>query len=85
MIRVGVHTGEVDIRASDIAGLSSQVAACLAAVAEPGEILASGIVRDLVVGSGIAFDDRGERELPGLDGHWGIFAATPGSRRPPAR
>ena len=65
VIRVGVHAGEVDIRASDIAGLSSQVAACLATVAEPGEILASGIVRDLVVGSGIAFDDRGERELPG--------------------
>jgi pimeloyl-ACP methyl ester carboxylesterase len=83
VIRVGVHTGEIDIRASDIAGVSSQVAARLAAIAEPGEILASRIVRDLVVGSGIAFDDRGERELPGLDGEWAIFAATPASQVAP--
>jgi pimeloyl-ACP methyl ester carboxylesterase len=83
VIRVGVHTGEIDIRASDIAGVSSQVAARLAASAEPGAILAARIVRDLVVGSGIAFDDRGERELPGLDGEWAIFAATPASQVAP--
>ena len=62
-IRVGVHTGEVDIRGDDIAGLSSRVTARLAALAQPGEILTSRIVKDLVVGSGIAFADRGEHEL----------------------
>ncbi len=80
VIGVGVHTGEVDIRADNAGGgVSSQVAARLAAIAEPGEILTSRIVKDLLVGSGIAFAARGERGLPGLDGDWPIFAAAPAS------
>jgi class 3 adenylate cyclase len=62
-IRVGVHTGEVDICGDDIAGVSSRVSARLAALAQPGEILTSRMVKDLVVGSGIAFADRVEHEL----------------------
>jgi class 3 adenylate cyclase len=81
--RAGVHTGEVEISADGIAGASGDVAARVAAMATPGEIVATQIVKDLVVGSGIAFDDRGERELPGLDGEWAIFAATPASQVAP--
>lgn len=77
VIRVGVHTGEVDIHASGVIGVPSQVAARLAAIAVPGEILASRIVKDLLVGSGIAFVDRGEHELPGLDGDLPTFVAAP--------
>ena len=80
VIGVGVHTGEVDIHADNAGGgVSSQVAARLAAIAEPGEILTSRIVKDLLVGSGIAFAARGDCELPGLDGDWPTFAAAPAS------
>jgi pimeloyl-ACP methyl ester carboxylesterase len=75
-VRVGVHTGEVDIRADDIAGVSSQVTAGLAALAQPGEILTSRIVKDLVLGSDIAFADRGEHTLTGSDDDWPVFAVT---------
>jgi pimeloyl-ACP methyl ester carboxylesterase len=73
-IRLGIHTGEVDIRADDIAGVSSRVAASLAALAQPGEILTSRIVKDLVLGSGIAFSDRGEHKLTGADDGLPVFA-----------
>jgi hypothetical protein len=75
-VQVGVHTGEVDIGADDIAGVSSQVTARLAAVAQPGEILTSRIVKDLVLGSGIAFADRGQHKLTGSDDDWPVFAVT---------
>jgi hypothetical protein len=68
---VGVHVGEVHTRADDIAGASSEIAAGLAASAQPGEILASRIVKDLVLGSGIVFADR---KAVGHEGESRVFA-----------
>lgn len=73
-VRVGLHTGECEVRGDDIGGLAVHVAARVAALASAGEVLVSGVVRDLVAGSGIEFDDRGERELKGVPGSWKLFA-----------
>jgi class 3 adenylate cyclase/pimeloyl-ACP methyl ester carboxylesterase len=73
-LRLGIHTGECEVRGDDLAGLAVHIAARVAAIAEPGEIFVSGTVRDLVVGSGIEFDDRGEQELKGVPGSWKLFA-----------
>jgi pimeloyl-ACP methyl ester carboxylesterase len=74
-IRVGVHTGECDVVDGKLAGLSVAVGARVAAQAGVGEVLVSRTVKDLVAGSGIAFDPRGVRELKGLGG-WPLFAVT---------
>jgi class 3 adenylate cyclase len=73
-IRAGVHTGECERRGNDLAGMAVHIGARVGAAAGPGEILVSGTVRDLVVGSGIAFADRGERELKGVPGQWRLYA-----------
>jgi class 3 adenylate cyclase len=65
-IRVGVHTGECDLVDGKLAGLAVAVGARVAAQADVGEVLVSRTVKDLVAGSGIAFDDRGVRELKGV-------------------
>ena len=72
--RVGVHTGEIERRPDDIAGLAVHLAARIMGAARPGEILVSRTVRDLVVGSGLAFTDRGEHELKGISEPWHLFA-----------
>ncbi len=74
-IRVGVHTGECDVVDGKLAGLSVAVGARVAAHAGVGEVLVSGTVKDLVAGSGIAFDARGVRELKGLGG-WPLYAVA---------
>jgi pimeloyl-ACP methyl ester carboxylesterase len=71
-IRVGVHTGECDVVDGKLAGLAVAVGARVAAEADVGEVLVSGTVKDLVAGSGIAFDARGVRELKGL-GEWPLY------------
>jgi class 3 adenylate cyclase len=73
-LRMGLHTGECDVRGHDLGGLAVHIAARVGALAEPGEVLVSGTVKDLVVGSGIEFDDRGERQLKGVPGTWRLFA-----------
>jgi class 3 adenylate cyclase len=73
--RVGVHTGEVELLDGDLAGLAVHIGARVAAKADPGEVLVSGTVKDLVVGSGIEFADRGEHELRGVPGTWRLYAA----------
>jgi len=73
-VRVGLHTGECEVRGDDLGGLAVHVAARVAALATPGEVLVSGMVKDLVAGSGIEFDERGERELKGVPGSWKLFA-----------
>jgi class 3 adenylate cyclase/pimeloyl-ACP methyl ester carboxylesterase len=75
--RVGVHTGEVERLDGDLAGLAVHIGARVAARAEPGEVLVSGTVKDLVVGSGLEFADRGEHELRGVPGTWRLYAARP--------
>ena len=74
-VRAGLHAGEIEVTADDVAGLAVHVAARVAALAGPNEILVSSTVRDLVVGSGIVFVDRGSRVLKGVPGRWRIYAA----------
>jgi class 3 adenylate cyclase len=73
-LRAGVHTGEVESRGSDISGLAVTIASRVCDLAEPGEVLVTRTVTDQVVGSGIDFEDRGERELKGVPGTWRLFA-----------
>jgi class 3 adenylate cyclase/pimeloyl-ACP methyl ester carboxylesterase len=75
--RVGVHTGEVEMLDGDLAGLAVHIGARVVAEAEPGEVLVSGTVKDLVVGSGIEFADRGDHELKGVPGTWRLYSARP--------
>ena len=76
LIRAGLHTGEVELRDDDIGGIGVHIAARIVAAAASGEILTSRTVRDLVVGSDIAAEDRGTHALKGLDGTWQLFAIT---------
>jgi class 3 adenylate cyclase len=78
-VRVGVHTGEVERRGDDIAGIAVHIAARVQAKAQPGEVWVSRTVMDLVVGSGLVFRDRGEHELKGVPGAWQLLAVDPDS------
>lgn len=73
-IRSGVHTGEVEQIGDDIGGIAVHIAARISAQAGAGQILTSSTVRDLVAGSGLEFDDRGEHELKGVPGTWRVLA-----------
>jgi class 3 adenylate cyclase len=76
-LRAGVHTGEVEVRGDDIAGLGVTIAKRICDLSEPGEVLVSGTVKDLVVGSRIEFVDRGEHQLKGVPGTWRLYWAVP--------
>jgi len=73
-VRAGLHTGECEHIGGDVGGMAVHIAARVAALAEAGEILASGTTFGTVVGSGLDFEWRGERELKGVPGAWPIFA-----------
>jgi class 3 adenylate cyclase len=73
-VRSGVHTGEVEVRDEDVAGLAVVIAARVAALAESGTVWTSRTVADLVVGSGIPLRDRGVHELKGVPGTWNLYA-----------
>jgi pimeloyl-ACP methyl ester carboxylesterase len=73
-VRAGLHTGEVELSDGDIAGIAVHLGSRVAAVAEPGEVLVSRTVVDLVAGSGLTFADRGEHALKGVPGEWQLFA-----------
>jgi pimeloyl-ACP methyl ester carboxylesterase len=73
-IRVGIHTGECELLDADIGGIAVHIAARILGQAGAGEILVSGTVRDLVVGSGTGFEDRGSVELRGVPGTWQLLA-----------
>jgi class 3 adenylate cyclase len=73
-VRVGIHTGEVEVVGGLARGVAVHAAARVASLAGPGEVLVSGTTRDLLDGSGLALDDRGEHELKGLSGARPIFA-----------
>ena len=75
-IRAGLHTGECEVRGDDLGGLAVHIAARVGAIAGPGEVLVSGTVKDLVVGSDVAFSERGEHQLKGVPGTWRLFAVT---------
>src|SRR5262249_42228780 len=73
-VRAGLHTGEVERIGEKIAGLAVNIGARVAALAGPSEVLVSQTVRDLMVGSDLAFANRGSRELKGVPGLWGLYA-----------
>jgi class 3 adenylate cyclase len=75
-IRAGLHTGEIELRDGDVGGMAVHIAARVMAAAEPGEILTSRTVRDLVVGSDVALKDRGSQPLKGVEGSWQLFAVV---------
>ena len=75
-VRVGVHTGEVERRGDDVAGIGVHIAARVQACAQPGEVWVSRTVTDLVTGSGITFNDRGEHPLRGVPGTWQLFTVV---------
>jgi class 3 adenylate cyclase len=76
-VRAGIHTGEVELTEHDLGGIAVHIAARVSARAEADEVLVSSTVRDLVVGSGITFEDRGRHALKGVPGHWQLFAVVP--------
>jgi class 3 adenylate cyclase len=73
-IRAGVHTGECERVDGKLGGIAVPTGARIASLAEPGEVLVSSTVKDLVAGSGIAFEDRGSHELKGVPGEWRLYA-----------
>jgi class 3 adenylate cyclase len=75
-VRVGIHTGEVERRGTELAGIAVHLACRVCEAAPPGEVLVSRTVVDLVAGSGTTFDDRGEHELKGIPAAWRLFAVT---------
>ena len=75
-VRAGVHAGEFDLRANDASGLTVHIASRVAGLAGAGEVFASSTVKDLLAGSGIVFEPRGEHELKGVPDTWRLFAAT---------
>jgi class 3 adenylate cyclase len=74
-VRVGIHTGEIERRGEDIAGIGVHIAARVQSCAQPGEVWVSRTVTDVVAGSDIAFTDRGTRELKGIPGPWQLYSA----------
>jgi class 3 adenylate cyclase len=73
-VRVGLHTGEIDLRGDDIGGIAVHIAQRVQALAQPNEVLVSRTVADLVGGSGIPFADRGTHSLKGVPNQWQLFA-----------
>ena len=81
-VRIGLHSGEVELRGSDVGGIAVNIGARVAAVGSAGDVVVSSTVRDLVAGSGIEFVDRGEHVLKGVPDRWRLFAvADPGPDR----
>ena len=75
-VRSGVHTGEIELRGDDIAGVAVHIAARVAALAQPSTVWVSRTVTDLVAGSGIRFSDRGNHDLKGVPGTWALYAVA---------
>jgi class 3 adenylate cyclase/pimeloyl-ACP methyl ester carboxylesterase len=75
-LRAGLHTGECELHDGKLTGIAVNIGARVAAQAQPGEVLVSSTVKDLVAGSGIEFEDRGTAELKGVPGEWRLYAVT---------
>jgi class 3 adenylate cyclase len=75
-VRIGLHAGEVELRGNDVGGIAVHIGARVTALASAGDIVVSSTVRDLVVGSGIGFLDRGGHALKGVPGRWKLFAVA---------
>jgi class 3 adenylate cyclase len=77
-LRAGLHTGECEVAGHDIRGIAVNIGARVGATAGPGEVLVSQTVKDLVAGSGLDFEDRGEHELKGVPGSWRLYSVGAG-------
>jgi class 3 adenylate cyclase len=75
-IRAGLHTGECELMEDKVSGIAVHIGARVASLAQPGEVLVSRTVRDLVAGSGIRLDDRGQHTLKGVGGEWHLYAVA---------
>jgi class 3 adenylate cyclase len=75
-VRAGLHTGECEIRGDDLGGIAVHIGARVSALAGRNDILVSSTLRDLVIGSGLEFDDRGAHQLKGVPGEWQLFAVA---------
>jgi class 3 adenylate cyclase len=75
-VRAGLHTGECETRGDDIGGIAVHIGARVSALAKPNEVLVSSTLRDLVIGSGLGFEDRGNHQLKGVPGEWRLFAVA---------
>ncbi len=75
-VRAGLHTGECEVRGDDIGGIAVHIGARVSALAGPNDVLVSSTLRDLVIGSGLEFEDRGARQLKGVPGDWHLFAVA---------
>jgi class 3 adenylate cyclase len=75
-LRAGVHVGEVELEGNAVRGIAVHIGARLAALAEPGQVLATGTVKDLVAGSGLTFEDAGEHELRSVPDRWRLYAVV---------
>jgi class 3 adenylate cyclase len=78
-IRAGIHSGEVETIGADVGGMAVNIGARIGALAAPGEVLVSSTVRELVVGSGIEFEERGIHRLKGAPDQWSLFAVAGGA------
>jgi class 3 adenylate cyclase len=83
-VRVGLHTGEVELVDDDVGGIAVHIAARILAQAGPGELLCSRTVKDLVAGAGFMFVDRGTHRLKGVPDQWQLYAVKPAVRSPVA-
>jgi class 3 adenylate cyclase len=77
-MRAGLHTGECEVRGDDIGGIGVHIGARVSALAGANEVLVSSTLRDLVIGSGLEFADRGAHTLKGVPGEWRLFAVASG-------
>jgi class 3 adenylate cyclase len=75
-VRAGLHTGECEVRGDDIGGIAVHIGARVSALARPNDVLVSSTLRDLVIGSGLQFEERGSYELKGVPGEWRLFAVA---------
>jgi class 3 adenylate cyclase len=75
-VRAGLHTGECEVRGDDIGGIGVHIGARVSALAGPNDVLVSSTLRDLVIGSGLEFEERGAHQLKGVPGEWRLFAVT---------
>jgi class 3 adenylate cyclase len=75
-VRAGLHTGECEVRSDDIGGIAVHIGARVSALAGSNEVLVSSTLRDLVIGSGLEFDERGAHPLKGVPGEWHLFAVA---------
>jgi class 3 adenylate cyclase len=75
-VRVGIHTGELERRGTELAGVAVHIAQRVCNTAQSGEVVVSRTVVDLVAGSGIGFEDRGEHDLKGIGAAWRLYAVT---------